>query len=438
MKLGWGHGQLRQSPPRNKLKIPLASLSVHASDRNTRGSGPFAGRSRRVGASIGASRWLALLLVGMSLTACSILPGAGPSASDVTAAKPTASSGTRYALVEVDPNVVARMESWTAVSMQGTFGQQRPAIGQAIGVGDSVQVVIWEAAAGGLFSPPATDRVGPGARSATIPEQMVGADGAITVPYAGRVRVTGRTPQQVEQIIVASLQGKAIDPQVLVTVTRNVANTVTVIGEVTGGARVPLTTRGDRLLDVVATAGGTKAPAHETFVTLVRDGNSVRIPMQAILSNPAENVFVRPGDVINIAREPQTFTAAGATGANAVVSFEALGISLDQAIARAGGLNDNRADAAGVFIIRYERPEDYDQLGMMRPNPGSTDRVPVIYRVNMRDPNGFFLARRFPVRNKDILYVSNAAGAEVQKVIGMLLPFLGVGATAVAVTATVR
>ncbi len=322
--------------------------------------------------------------------------------------------------------------------MQGTFGQQRPVSAQMIGVGDYVQVVIWEAAAGGLFSAAANDRIGPGSRSTLIPEQVVGPDGAITVPYAGRVRVIGRNPQQVEQAIVGALQGKAIEPQVLVTVTKNIANTVTVVGEVTGGARVPLTTRGDRILDVVATAGGTRAPAHETFVTLVRDGHAVRIPMQAMLTDPAENVYVRPGDVVSVAREPQTFTAAGATGQNSVIPFDAIGITLDQAIARAGGLSDSRADPAGVFVIRYERPEDYDQLRLPRPDPGPLSQVPVIYRVNMRDPNGFFMARRFPVRNKDILFVSNAPITEFQKVWSLMLGLVGAGATVIVVSAATR
>ena len=384
---------------------------------------------------------LAVALAAFALASCDSLPGSGPSTSDVTAAaRPMASGETRFALVDVDPNVVAKLESWTAVSMQGTFGRQQAFSTQTIGVGDSVQVAIWEAGPG-LFAPPVTtsDRTGSGSRAATIPEQVVGGrDGAITVPFAGRVPVVGRTPQQVEQAIKQALDQRAVDPQVLVTVTKNVANTVSVVGEVTGGARVPLTTRGDRILDVVAEAGGTKAPAHETFVTLVRANNSVRIPMQAMLTDPTENVYVRPGDVISVAREPQTFTAAGATGQNAVVPFDAIGITLDQAIARAGGLSDMRADPAGVFVIRYERPADYDQLGLRRPDPGTLSQIPVIYRVNMRDINGFFLARRFPVRNKDILYVSNAPALEVQKVMNIQLPFLGVGATAAVVANTTR
>ena len=164
----------------------------------------------------------------------------------------------------------------------------------------------------------------------------MGADGAVTVPYAGRIRVAGRSTAQVEQVIVQALTSKAIEPQALVTVIKNIANTVTVIGEVTSGARVPLSVRGDRILDVVAEAGGTKAPPHETFLTLVRESRSVRIPMQALLSNPNENIPVRAGDVVIVAREPQTFTAAGATGQNNVIPFDTIGITLDQAIARAG------------------------------------------------------------------------------------------------------
>ena len=381
---------------------------------------------------------IACLLIG-GLSACDGLPASGPTTSEVVAAARPAKSGeTRFALIDVNMDVVLRMETWTAVSMQGTFGQQRPFSAQAIGIGDSVQIAIWEAGPG-LFGGGVSDKEASSARSATIPEQVVGgSDGAITVPFAGRVPVAGRTPQQVEQAIVRALEKKAIDPQVLVTGTKNVANSVTVVGEVTGGARVPLTARGDRLLDVVAQAGGTKAPAHETFVTVVRGNQSVRVPMQAIVTNPSENIYVQPGDVINVARELQTFTAAGATGQNSVIPFEAMGLTLDQAIARAGGLNDSRADPTGVFVIRYERPADYDELNLRRPDSGAHPLIPVMYRVNVRDPNGLLIARRFPVRNKDILYVSNAPSTEVQKVVGVLLPFVGVGATAVAVGAVAR
>jgi polysaccharide export outer membrane protein len=374
------------------------------------------------------------------LTGCSSIPASGPSASQVVAAAQAADTGEglRFALVDVNASIVTTMRRWSAASLQGTFGLQPPTKTQTIGVGDQVQITIWESGTGGLFSAPGNDSTAGGSRGGTIPDQMVGADGAITVPFAGRVQVVGRTAYQVEQVIVSALAAKALDPQVLVTVTRNVSNTVTVVGEVTTGARVPLTARGDRILDVVVQAGGTKAAPHETFVTLSRDGQSIRIPLQAVLTEPTENVLVKPGDVVAITREPQTFTAAGATGQNAVVPFDAIGITLDQAIARSGGLADTRADPGGVFVIRFERPGDYDQFGLSRPEPEPLTEVPVVYRINFRDPNSFFLARRFPMHNKDILFVSNAPAAELQKVMSIVWGFVGAGATIVAAALVIK
>ena len=210
---------------------------------------------------------IAMALLGVTLSSCGVwLPSAGPSTNEVYAGLRSRSTGeARFALIDVNAEVVAKMETWAPASLQGTFGQQRPFSGQVIGVGDYVQVVVWEAAAGGLFSASVSQAgAAAGSRTATIPEQVVGPDGAITVPYVGRVRVVNRTPQQIEEAIVTALQGKAIEPQALVTVTKNIANTVTVVSETTGGNRIPLTTRGDRVLDVIATAGGTKAAPHET------------------------------------------------------------------------------------------------------------------------------------------------------------------------------
>ncbi|MGE3703187.1 MAG: polysaccharide biosynthesis/export family protein [Hyphomicrobiaceae bacterium] len=373
------------------------------------------------------------------LTGCSDLAGSGPSSSEIDAAsKSKNGESVRFALIDVSPRIVGVMETWGRPSLQGGFGNVHRPAAQTIGVGDAIQIVIWEAAAGGLFSAPGLDRQSSGSRSATIPEQVVANDGMVTVPYVGRIRVAGRSMAQVEQAIVAALQGKAVEPQALVTVTKNVSNTVTVIGEVTNGARVPLTTRGDRILDVIAAAGGIRVPVHEVFLILVRQDQTVRVPMQAILAHPTENILVLPGDVVTVARDPQTFTAAGATGQNAVIPFDSIGISLQEAIARAGGLNDQRADPQGVFVVRFEDKHRYLELGLVVPSPSSADQVPVIYRINMRDPNAFFLARRFPMRNKDLLFVSNAPLAELQKVFGVINTLIVPGASALAVTAVAR
>jgi polysaccharide export outer membrane protein len=302
-------------------------------------------------------------------------------------------------------------------------------------VGDSVVITIYEAAAGGLFSAAITDKtVSAGSRTATIPEQIVSRDGTIQVPYAGRIKVAGLRPAQVEEEVVKSLSGKAIEPQAVVTISKNVSNTVTVSGEVTGGARIPLNPNGDRILGVIATAGGLRSPAADSFVRLTRGGRTVSVSYNAILAAPEENIFVRPGDVITVVREPQTFTAFGGTGANATVPFGAASLTLEEAIAKAGGLADYRADPGGIFLFRFEPADLVHVLVPGRELPAGGNLIPVIYRLNLREANAFFLARAFPMKDKDILYVANAPTDPLQKFLRMLGTIVSPVATGVAIS----
>src|SRR5277367_4452290 len=190
-------------------------------------------------------------------TGCAMLPASGPSAFEVTSEAASESPTGGYMLLDVDERIVSISAAQPRESFRGVFHDVGPAPDLRIGVSDSVVVTIWEAGAAGLFSAAATDRsISAGSRTATIPEQVVARDGTIEVPYAGRLRVAGLRPGEVEQLVVRALQGKAIEPQAVVTISKNLSNTVTLGGEVMTGARVPLSTRGDRLLDVIAGAGG--------------------------------------------------------------------------------------------------------------------------------------------------------------------------------------
>lgn len=322
---------------------------------------------------------------------------------------------TAFAVMEIGDFVLGILAQRPSPTLHEHFGDYRPSATQMIGVGDSLQITLWEAAAGGLFSAPVADRVSPGSRSASIPDQVVARDGSVTVPYAGRIHVAGRTQQEVEAAIVERLKGKAIEPQALVTVSRNVSNLVTVNGEVTNGARVPLTLRGERIMDVIASAGGFRSPLHDTFISLTRGGRTARAPVQALLDNPRENVFMRPGDMLTVERTPLTFTVAGATGANAVLPFDAQGVTLEEAIGKAGGLLDTRADPDGVFVLRYEPVDIVREYPAVSPALLTRPWVPVAYHLSLRDPASLFMARRFAMRNKDIVYVSNSALTEIGK-----------------------
>jgi polysaccharide biosynthesis/export protein len=355
------------------------------------------------------------------LAGCTFLPGSGPTADEVTSQERSAPSLGGYVVIDIDERVASITSSQPRESFKHVFRDVGPAPDLRIGVGDSVVVTIWEAAAGGLFSAAPTDRtIAAGSRTASIPEQVVARDGTIRVPYAGRLHVAGMRPADVEQAIVKALTGKAIEPQTVVTITRNYSNTATVGGEVTSGARVPLNPKGDRILDVIASAGGIRVGAHEAFVRLTRGTHTASVAYNAILANPAENIYALPGDVITVVRDPQTFTAFGATGRSEKVAFDTAGTTLEEAIAKAGGLLDYRADPGGVFLLRFEPTTLAAELAPNRALPSGGNLVPIVYRLNLRDANSFFLARSFPVKDKDILYVSNSASDPVQKFLGLV------------------
>ena len=254
----------------------------------------------------------------------------------------------------------------------------------------------------------------------TIPEQVVARDGGISVPFADRVPVVGRTPLEVQREIEQRLAEKTIEPQVLVTVVKSATNSVTVSGEVVSGARVPLSIAGDRLLDLIAAAGGAKSPIYETFVRLSRAGVTVTIPMEKLVSDPAENIYAWPGDVLTLVRLPQTFAVFGAAGQDSQVDFNAARMTVADALAKAGGLEDQRADPAGVFLFRFEPAR---VVGALKAPPlpiGPGGSSPIVYRLTGAMRTATFWPSYFKVQNKDVIYVANAPLTQLQKFFTLL------------------
>jgi polysaccharide export outer membrane protein len=361
---------------------------------------------------------------------CGWLPAAGPSKSEVLE---SAGKDGGIVVAGLSRPVIDTLQERAPPRFSGGFPPYRPLGQQVIGVGDFVRVVLWEAGAGGLFSTPALSLESPGSRTAQIPDQVVGNDGAITVPYAGRVQVVGRTPAEIESAIVAKLEDMAIRPQALVTVTRNISNTASVLGEVRQPNRLPLSTAGDRLLEVIALAGGVAAPVTDLVVQLTRDGRTIAVPLQVLLQTPAENVFVRPGDVITLTRQPQHFFALGALQRAGQIPFDAQGISLAEALGKVGGLMTERADPEGVFLLRYEPTALAKQLPTVKGTPADAAQTPVAYQLNMRDPVTMLASRGIAIRSGDILFVSDAPLIDVQKVFGLFQLLTSPAITAAAV-----
>ena len=346
------------------------------------------------------------------------LPSSGPLRSQV------ADEGQRGGalLVEVTEAAARQLLAGQRRLMFSEVMANDTALSYVVGKGDVLEISIWEAPPALLFSNALLDTRGVAAgvtRAALFPEQTIASTGTITVPFAGTLRADGMTLQQIEAAIAERLKGKANQPQVIVRLARNASSSVTVVGEVSRSSLVPLTPRGERLLDALAEAGGVRQPVGKMSVQVTRGDLVASLPLETIIRDPRQNIQLRPGDVITALHQPFSLTVLGATGKNEELNFEAQGITLAQALARAGGLQDARADSSGMFIFRLEDPAVFAH--QTAPLPLDADgRVPVIYRVDLKNPATFFVAQRFPMRDRDVVYVANADAAELQKFLNLL------------------
>lgn len=321
-------------------------------------------------------------------------------------------------IIDVNADVAKRLLSSQRLALfSEVFGVDGRASGNIISAGDVIEISIWEAPPATLFGGGAVDpSIAPSTtRVTTFPNQMVNESGGINIPFAGQVAAAGRSSTQVEKEILKRLAGKANQPQVLVRMIQNNSANVTVVGEVTKSTRMPLTPSKERLLDALAAAGGTRQPVDKVTLQVTR-GNLVQaLPLDTIIRDPKQNIVLQPGDVVTTLYQPLSFTVLGATGKNEEINFEAKGITLAQALGRSGGLQDSRADARGVFIFRLEDPAAMNIAEGQQVQTTPDGKIPVIYRVNLKDPATFFVAQSFPVKNGDILYVSNSRSSETQK-----------------------
>jgi polysaccharide biosynthesis/export protein len=357
---------------------------------------------------------LPVLTMAAALGGCGWMSVNGPAATDILAGQRDPMS-LNYAVVKLTPKIVEVM-SKNAPRLTGFMGNQRPR-DITFGVGDVLSVTVFEAASGGLFIP-AEGAVRPG-NFVNIPNQPVDINGNISVPYAGPIRARGRTQIEVQDAIVTALKNRAIEPQVIVSMVEQKTSMISVLGE-GRAARIPATASPERLLDaisragLVAVGGSTGAAGAETWVMLERNGKRALAPFGALIYEPVNNVYVHPNDTIYLYREPQTFLAFGAVGAQTQVPFGTWRLSLAEAISKAGGLVDSQADPASVFLYRGEARDIAQAMGIdVSPYEGPV--IPVIYTINLRDPAGLFLASSFEMRNKDILYASNSVSVESTK-----------------------
>lgn len=355
------------------------------------------------------SRITASICLAMSLSACATLPSSGPTGAQIQENVEDPERRVPMKIVEV---VDAASVPAPRAPHTLPLAQLAPPPTDMVGPGDVLGISIYEAGValfGGVSAPsvPEGPIINPSVSVQTLPPARVDDDGNITVPYAGELHVVGKTVGEIEQQIRTSLQGLSQNPQVLVTLSKVITNSVILSGEVAQPGRLVLQTNHETLSDVIALAGGYRGSAKDLTLRVFRRGEHFDIRLSDLVDNPATDIRAYPGDRYMLINDPRSYSVLGAAGRVSQLPFSSSEISLVEAIATAGGSHPNFGDPAAIFVFRYV-PDEHGEL------------KPVVYHINMMKAGSFFLAQRFQVQDKDVLYFGNSAANQPSKMIHLI------------------
>lgn len=349
------------------------------------------------------------LLVSLAMVASCGLPRSGPNKREILSGS-VDKKGDAF-IVPVTP-AVSR-----AASVQPSFGfsaafQNAGIVGaDTISAGDTLAVTVFE----NVKDDPLLGNTGQ--RVSALSQIQVDGQGYIYIPYAGRIRAAGQTPEGLRQAITRQLENQTPDPQITVTRVAGDGSSVSIAGQAAGPGVYPIEAPTRTLATMLANAGGVAIDADVAIVRVTRGTHTGRIWLNDLYENPRLDIALRTGDRIVIEEDSRSFIALGATGAQNLVPFESESLSALEAIATVGGLSTNAADPTGVFILRDETE------AIARAVLGRNDLIGdqrLVYVLDLTDPTGLFEARDFQIRDGDTLYVTEAPFVQWQKTLGAI------------------
>ncbi|MDO5528585.1 MAG: polysaccharide biosynthesis/export family protein [Paracoccus sp. (in: a-proteobacteria)] len=350
--------------------------------------------------------FLAILCAVLFVSACA-LPRSGPNKNEILAG--AVEQGGDAHVVYVN-NRVARAANFTpSYGFSSSFMQAGSVGADEIRPGDVLGLSIWENVDDGLLA-------SLGQSSTDLQQLQVDSDGYIFVPYAGRVRAAGSTPDQLRRTITGRLATQTPDPQVTVQRVAGDGATVSVMGKVFGQGVYPIERPTRTLAAMLARAGGVNVAPEVAVVTVKRGNETGRVWLSDLYFNPSYDIALRPGDIILVEEDQRSFTALGALGGQTKVPLGNEEVNAIEAIAMVGGLSSATADPTGVFLFRDE-PSTVASAVLGRGVAGTTR---IIYVLDLTQPNGIFLARDFIIRDGDTLYVTEAPYVQWQKILGAI------------------
>ena len=357
------------------------------------------------------TRWarsVVLLALLAIVPACSVLPRAGPNKSEIFVGS-VQREGDAF-VVAVNDRVTRTTAVAPALGFTDAFKNAGTLGSDTIRPGDVLSLTIWENVDKPLLGPE-------GQVAAVLEEVQVDGAGYIFVPYAGRIRAAGNTPESIRRVIKGKLEDQTPDPQVEVCRVAGDGATVSLVGTIGAQGVYPIERPTRTLSAMLAHAGGVTVTPEIAQITVLRGGKSGQIWFQDLYDDPRLDIALRGGDRILVEEDTRAFTALGATGTQSRVNFTTKDMSAIEALAQVGGLITTSPEPTGVFVFRNE-PDAVANQVLGRSDLTGAQRM--VYVLDLTKPNGMFVARDFVIRDGDTLYVTEAPFTQWDKTIASL------------------
>lgn len=360
-------------------------------------------------------RFALLAAVSCALTAC---VGGGPRTQsileDESATVVVSESNTPFVVVGMNAGVADQASGWLARTTAMSFVRNTGAAPVVIGAGDIINISIVSTSESGFID--LTNSTLSPISTTDLPQQEVGTDGMVSVPPIGRVNAAGLSVQALEDDLSRRLGDVLVDPSVIIRIAERRSARVSVLGDVQEPGTFNIDQTNMKLVEMIALAGGPEDGLAENLqVSFSRSGVTGRAPLNRVYENPGLNIEVRAGDVISIEEPAYRLTVIGALGNNQTLIYNEPDLTLADALGRAGGLVDRRADRKGVFIYRELPTEQVSALGV--DTLGFTGAsVPVIFNLDLSKPQALFAAKKFAMGENDLIYISDSLNNELDAV----------------------
>ncbi|WP_245902539.1 polysaccharide biosynthesis/export family protein [Pararhodobacter marinus] len=368
---------------------------------------------------------LALGVFVASVGACT-MPRPGPNSNEIFSGS-VLREGNAY-VVAVGDRVNRALDTPMAMGFSSSLRNAALLGGDTIRTGDTVAVTVYENVPEGLLTSSET----PGAQ---LTELQVDSEGFIYVPFAGRVRAAGSSPENLRATIANQLDQQTPDPQVYVSRTGGDGASVSVVGAVGAQGVYPITRPNRRLTAMLATAGGVDIPTQTAMITVSRGSITDRIWLDDLFDHPELDIAMRGGDRIYVEADQRRYTVLGATGDQALITFDRRELTAIEALAQVGGLDPTRADPTGVFVFRDE-PVEVAQRILNQTGLVGDQRF--VYVLDLTAPNGMFMARDFQIRDGDTIYVTEASSVAWNRQISVISGALSATGSASATLTRIR